>query len=139
MREGGGSRSRPVVVALAVVIVAAGLGARVLPGLVGDAAGGMLYAVLLYVLIVLISPRLRATPAALLAVLLGVAIELAQLTAVPALLADAFPPSSLVFGTTFAPLDLVWAAVGPALAAGVDVALRRSRRRCGSLPTAERR
>jgi len=130
-----------VIVAVAVVVVAAGLAARGLPGVLGDAAGGVLYAVLLYLLVVLISPRRSAPVAALLAAALGLAIELAQLTPIPAALAEGFPPARLVFGTTFVPLDLVWAAIGPVLAAGGDALAGRARlRSCsGSLPTAERR
>jgi hypothetical protein len=139
VEAGGGARSRPVIVTVAVVVVAAGLAVRVLPGLVGDGAGGVLYAVLLYLIIVLISPTRPATVVALLAIVVGVAIELAQLTPIPAALADALPPARLVFGTTFAPLDLIWAVLGPVLAAGIDLALRRPRGRSGSLPTAERR
>ena len=119
-------RSRLRLVALIPVVVGTGLPARRLPGLGGDAAGGLLYAVLLYLLVALVAPRARVLTMVAATATAGVLIESLQLTGIPALLGAAWPPARLVLGATFAPLDLLWAATGAALGALTDaVTVRR--------------
>ena len=80
-------------------------------GLISDA----LYTVLLYLVLALILPTARRHWLALAAFGVSAFIEIAQLTGVPAALAESFAPSRLVFGTTFSALDLVAYAVGAAV------------------------
>lgn len=110
---------------MAVVVVAGILGRR-LPGLAGDAVGGLLYAGLLYLMLAYIGQRRRALELAVAAAGIGVAIELVQLTGLPAALAAVFSPSRLVLGSVFVPLDLAFAVVGAALATLTDLVTRRS-------------
>ena len=108
---------------LALVVLIVGLASRALPGVVGDLAGGALYTVLLHCLIVFSAPTLRPLTAALAAFGLSTLIELAQLTPLPAMLAAAFAPAALVFGTTFVPTDFIGYALGAAVAMAVDLLL----------------
>ncbi|MFC0672996.1 ribosomal maturation YjgA family protein [Brachybacterium hainanense] len=121
---------RLVLALLAVVTVAAGLAVhRLAPeGFAGDAAGDVLYAALIVLLLALLAPHAPwwATAAGALAWCGGV--ELLQLTALPARWGAAFPPFRLVLGTTFSPWDLLWYVLGAALVGGAD-GLLRSRRR----------
>lgn len=111
----------------AVAAIAAGLWARTgLAGMAGDAAGGVLYAVLLYLLLAFAAPRTRCTAVAAAAVILCSAIELFQLTPWPAQWAGQWPPLRLVFGTTFNPWDFPAYAGGAAAAGLADRLLRRS-------------
>ncbi|WP_411734083.1 DUF2809 domain-containing protein [Paeniglutamicibacter sp.] len=121
---------RLAAVALVLPVVAAGLASRFLgAGLPADLAGGVLYAVLIYVLLTALRPRATAVSNAAIALVLCVLIELLQLTSIPADLARAFGPFRLVLGTGFAPLDLAAYAIGAALALGADVLAGRIRAR----------
>ena len=117
----------------AVAVVAAGLWARTgLAGAAGDVAGGILYAVLIYLLLAFVAPRARCRTIAAAAVVLCAGIELFQLTPWPARWADLWPPLRLVFGTTFNAWDLPAYAAGGFAAGIADHLLRRvsaSRRR----------
>ena len=118
----------------AAAVVAAGLWARTgLAGAAGDAAGGILYAVLLYLLLAFVAPRARCRTIAAAAVVLCAGIELFQLTPWPARWADLWPPLRLVFGATFNVWDLpAYAAGGFAAGIADHLLLRRvsaSRRR----------
>lgn len=93
----------------------------VFAGLAADA----LYTVLVYLVLGLIAPRAGRLWLALAAFAISGAIELAQLTGVPAQLAAAFPPSRLVLGTTFSALDLVAYAAGAAAVVAADAAISR--------------
>ena len=53
------------------------------------------------------------------------AIELAQLTGIPAHLTEVWWPARLVLGTTFHAPDLVWYVIGVALVARVDASIGR--------------
>lgn len=119
--------------AAAAAVVLSGLAARGLPGIVGDAAGGVLYAALVYVLLglaALLLLRRRITPVRLTAgsLVLCTLVELFQLTQWPARLGEAWAPLHLVFGSTFNPWDLAAYAAGAAGAALVDTALSRAAR-----------
>ena len=109
------------------VVVAGLLGRFVLPGAVGDVSGGVAYAALVYVLVALVWPGARSAAVAVAAFAVSAAVELFQLTSVPADLAEAFSPARLVLGTGFNGWDFLAYAAGAALAWGVDEAVRRPR------------
>lgn len=120
---------RTALASAAAAAVAAGLWARTgLAGIAGDAAGGILYAVLLYMLLAFAAPRARGAAVAAAAVVLCSAIELFQLTPWPAQWAGQWPPLRLVFGTTFNPWDFPAYAGGAAAAGLADRLLRHSPR-----------
>jgi lysylphosphatidylglycerol synthetase-like protein (DUF2156 family) len=103
------------------VILAIGLLTRFgLSGGVADASGSVFYTALVYVLLALIAPRARPIALGLGALAFSVAIELFQLTSVPAKLADGFSPIKLVLGTSFAASDLAAYAVGAASAVAIE-------------------
>ncbi|WP_372699140.1 DUF2809 domain-containing protein [Arthrobacter sp. JSM 101049] len=105
----------------AVVVVPVGLAARfLLDGWVGDAAGGVLYAVLVYLLVAVVAPFWRPRTVAVLALAISCAVELLQLTPLPRELAAAVPAVRLVLGSTFVPSDLVAYLLGVVVASAVD-------------------
>ena len=118
-------RSRLRLLAVMAVVVVAGLLGRSLPGVVGDVVGGLLYAVLLYLLLALLATRARAATLVVAAAALGVTVELAQLTGLPARVGDLWAPAHLVLGSTFVPRDLAVAVVGAPLAPLTDRLTRR--------------
>ncbi len=93
-------------------------------GPLGDKAGDVVYAVLVVLLVWLV--RQGAPVRALGAVALAwcVAVELFQLTGVPARLAAALPVARLALGSGFDTLDLVAYVVGVLLGTAVVVALQ---------------
>lgn len=95
-----------------------------LPGVLGDVAGGLLYAGLVYVLCALITPRARPVVLGVVTGAIGVGVELLQLTPIPSALAEAVPVARFVLGSTFVASDLAVALVGAAGAAVVDSRLR---------------
>jgi hypothetical protein len=101
---------------IAVLTVVAGLVVHTFApeSFVSDATGDVLYAVLIVLLVAFVVPRAPWW-----------AVELLQLTTLPAEWGSAFRPLSLVFGTTFSPWDLLWYTAGVALAAGTDGIVRR--------------
>ncbi|MEU7742214.1 DUF2809 domain-containing protein [Nonomuraea sp. NPDC049158] len=110
--------SRWAALAAAVVTVLAGLGVRLLwDGPFAKYAGDALYTVLIYLLVVLVLPRVRPLWAALGATALSWAIEFAQLWEIPPLLQP-------LLGSTFNPPDLFWYAVGAAVACTAHLATR---------------
>jgi len=121
-------RRTPLAIA-AAAILAAGLATHyLLSGFLADALADGLYTALIAVVILLIGPRLRPWVAASAALALSAAVELLQLTALPAALAETVPFSRLILGTTFAPLDLVFYAVAALIVGVLDAAARRARR-----------
>lgn len=88
-------------------------------------AGGVLYAMLVYALVLVVAPRLSWLPAASIALLLCCVVEFAQLTALPAELSARSTLARLVLGTTFSAFDLIWYAAGVLVAAGLHVAAYR--------------
>jgi len=124
------ARPRTVLGAVAVVVVGAGLAVARLGGAPwADPAGDALYAVLVYVLVLLAAPRLAPWTAAAVATGLCVAVELLQLTGVPATLVGHAPALRYVLGTTFNAVDLAVYAAAAALAALVDGVAGRALRR----------
>lgn len=127
-RERG--RERRALALTGLVVVAAGLATRVVGAALGlDAiagpAGDALYAALGFVLVAFVRPAARGWVVAAVAWGLCAAIELAQLTGVPAQLTALWWPFRLVLGTTFHAPDLIAYAVGALLAAVVDAGLAR--------------
>lgn len=119
-------RGTHLVAALATVI--AGLGARiVLGGLAAKLAGDALYTVLVYVLVLMLRPEASIRRALAVAVGVSFAIELAQLTPYPAMLAQKHILFRLVLGTTFGAVDLVGYVIGGLLGAGLHALARRPR------------
>lgn len=125
------SRRRRAALALAaVVVLALGLAIRlVLEGPWTGPAGDVLYAVLVYLVIAFALPHLSPVSVDVVAVAVCVAVELFQLTGLPAAWGQAFPPVRLLLGTTFTAADLPLYALGGAVAAAVDAAVRRLSRR----------
>ena len=111
------SRRRAALAGAAVVVLMLGLFVRTgLPGVPGDAAGGFLYAALIYLLLAFALPGAKRMRMAAAAVALCTLIELFQLTPYPAQWGTAWPPLRLVLGTTFNAWDL------PAYLAGATAA-----------------
>lgn len=119
-------RIRWIAAAIAAGVVVLGLAVHfTLAGPVADLVADALYAVLMYIVVIFVVPRIRPIMAAGIAYAVCVLIELAQLTEGPAALAAAFPPARLILGTTFAPVDLVAYAVGAAVALAGDMVIRK--------------
>jgi len=112
-------RQRTVAALAAVGLVGLGLVVARGDGVVADKVGDVLYAALVYVLLVVVAPRARPWTLAAVAFGVCVLVELAQLTGIPAAIVDVVPAARYVLGTTFVALDLVAYAVGVALAAFV--------------------
>lgn len=118
-------RSRRRVSLAILVVVPLGMILRQLPGEFGNLAAGACFPILFGAIFWLISPRLSSLACATLAFGLAAGIETAQLTPIPALLTNVFPPAYWLVGTTFAAIDLLGyalgalalAALGPVLAA----------------------
>lgn len=117
----------PVVVVVGLLVHRVGAGWT---ALLADA----LYAVLVYLLVALALPRARPRRPAAIAFGFSVAIELLQLTDLPARLAAAVPVSALVLGTGFEWGDLIVYAVGAGAAAALDGLLSRRATRSDSDP-----
>ncbi|MFJ4923600.1 DUF2809 domain-containing protein [Streptomyces sp. NPDC088725] len=125
------ARTRLAACGAAVLTVGAGLGVRAVGSGSGDVAkygGDALYTVLVYALIVTLAPQARPFVTALGALGFSCAVELLQLTALPAELAERSRLARLILGSTFNAPDLTWYAVG-ALCAGLTHATAASRRR----------
>lgn len=109
--------SRTTAVGAAVLTIAAGLGVgAVAEGDIAKYAGDALYTVLICTLVLVVAPRTR--PAAMAGIGLAVswAVELLQLTGLPADLSRHSTVARLVLGSTFNAPDLFWYAVGAGLA-----------------------
>lgn len=92
----------------AVALIPIGLFLRFQPwGLISDLSGGILYASLIYVLVALVAPTCPRITVGLWSLGWCLGVELLQLTTFPSAAAQLFPPARLVFGTGFAPTDLV--------------------------------
>ncbi|MHA7305853.1 DUF2809 domain-containing protein [Arthrobacter sp. TMN-49] len=95
------------------------------PGDIASLITDALFTVLVYLLLALILPQAQRHWLALSAFAISAGIEIAQLTGVPAQLAQSFPPARLVFGTTFSAPDLVAYAVGAVAVYYADKVLSR--------------
>ncbi|HEY5878784.1 MAG TPA: DUF2809 domain-containing protein [Nakamurella sp.] len=126
-RRIGLSLAVPVVVAAGLLVHRVGAGWT---ALLADA----LYTVLVYLLVALALPRARPRRPAAIAFGISVAIELVQLTDLPARLAAAVPASVLVLGTGFEWGHLIAYAVGAGAAAALDGLIRSRPGRSGSDP-----
>lgn len=122
---------RRLVLCVAVVgVIPVGLAARLLlPGGLGDIAGGALYTVLLYLLLGFIKHRWLPIRVAIVAFGISTLVELLQLTPVPGALSAVLPPMRLVLGTTFSVADLPAYALGALLILLLDCLLMRRRQR----------
>lgn len=99
---------RLVVAVLAALTIAAGLIVHTIgSGIPGDIAGDALYAVLIYLIFVLLIPRSARTLPAALAIIFCTGIEFVQLTEIASRVAAAFPPAVLVLGASFDQRDLL--------------------------------
>jgi hypothetical protein len=123
---GRSSWIRPTAAAAAVLTVAAGLAVRApAHGSVAECAGDALYTVLVLSLVVCVAPRLRPAVAAGAALAFSWAVEVLQLTGLPAELSAHSVLARLVLGSTFNAPDLAWYAVGAVLGGCVHGALVR--------------
>ncbi len=127
-------RIRPAAAGAAVVTVGAGLGLRAVAadGVVADGVakygGDALYTVLLLALVVLAAPHWTPLRAAGTALAASWAVELFQLSPVPAELSRHSVAARLVLGSTFNAPDLFWYAVGAAVGGLLHAAMGRRRR-----------
>ncbi|MER6446808.1 DUF2809 domain-containing protein [Streptomyces venezuelae] len=120
-------RIRLTAAAAAAVTVGSGLGLRaVASGSTAKYGGDALYTVLLLTLVVLVAPRLTPVRAAAAALAASWAVELLQLTGVPAELSRHSTLARLVLGSTFNAPDLFWYAAGAAAGLLLHAALRAS-------------
>lgn len=120
-----GRRRLIAVIALAVVIVA-GLGVHLLlpDTSASDIAGDALYAIAVYLLLVVLAPRLPPLAAGGIAAAWCVGIELFQLTGIPIAAGAVFPPTMLVLGTAFDARDLVVYVIAIAATMATDAIAR---------------
>ncbi|GAA3253658.1 DUF2809 domain-containing protein [Streptomyces labedae] len=106
-------RTRLLAAVAALVTVGAGLGLRaVATGDVAKYGGDALYTLLILTLVVLLAPRSTPARAAGIALAVSWAVELLQLTGLPAGLSARSTAARLVLGSTFNAPDLFWYAVG---------------------------
>ncbi|MFE7039207.1 DUF2809 domain-containing protein [Streptomyces atratus] len=109
--------ARAVTAGAAVLTAIAGLGVRAFAnGDVAKYAGDALYTVLICALVAVIAPRARPVTKAGTALAFSWAVELLQLTGVPAELSRSSAVARLVLGSTFNAPDLFWYAVGASAA-----------------------
>jgi len=128
-------RPRPGILIVGLCVVATGLLIHYTwVGATADFLADALYAVLVYLLVIFVAPRLRPITWAGIAYGICVLVELAQLTNGPTAVAAVFPPAVLVLGNTFAWIDLMAYAVGIASATAC-VLLSRGLLARGSKPT----
>lgn len=130
----GTARRRVAALAFGIVFVATGLGVHAFAPdtAASDIAGDLLYALLMYALVVVVAPRLPSAAAGAITLVWCVGVEVFQLTGLPIAWAAAFPPIVLVLGTVFDARDLAVYAVAAVGAALVDAFTRgRSTPRTG--------
>src|SRR5690349_16221273 len=100
-------------VLLAAAFLAVALAIRATAtGVLQNASGTALYASMVYVAIVFLAPRIRPVPAGVIAVAFCWAVEVSQLSGVPAYLSARSIVARLVLGVAFDPADLAWYPVG---------------------------
>jgi hypothetical protein len=122
MRPG---RLRLFALLFAAAILLTGLAVRAWTGgAFAKYTGVALYAALGYALVAAVAPRLAPLRVAAIALALCWAIELAQLSPVPAALSARSTLARLALGSTFNPPDLAWYAVGVGVAWTIHAAIR---------------
>jgi ketosteroid isomerase-like protein len=117
------SRARRLFAALALtLVVVLGLGIHALTpeSAAGDIAGDALYAAAAYAGLVLLLPRSRPAAVAIAAAGWCVAVELLQLTGLPRIWGEVFPPAALLLGSGFDARDLVVYVLAAVAAAAID-------------------
>ncbi|ROQ36554.1 uncharacterized protein DUF2809 [Frondihabitans sp. PhB188] len=122
-------RSRPLLVAAGVGVVALGVAAKLaVPGLAGDLLGSACYTGLLVVVLAVARPRWPGPALAAAALGVSAGVEFLQLTGVPDAVANAVPLSRWVLGSTFEPSDFAGYAAGAALALVLDAVVHAASR-----------
>jgi hypothetical protein len=112
---------------LAMVFLAVALAFRAATdGVVQNATGTALYASMVYVAIVFFWPRMRPFLAGAIAIAFCWAVEVSQLTGVPAYLSARSIIARLVLGVSFDPWDLAWYPVGVIPLVAIHWFLRRT-------------
>ena len=91
---------------MAVGLVVVGVAVSRLDHPLADPVGDALYAAFVFALLVVIAPRARSATLAIVTFAFCAAVELAQLTGVPAAIVDAVPVARYALGTTFVAVDL---------------------------------
>lgn len=86
-----------------------------------DIAGDALYAIAVYLFVVLLTPRMSPLFVGGIAAVWCVGIELFQLTGIPEAVGAVFSPAMLVLGTVFDARDLVIYLVALAIVVAVDL------------------
>ncbi|MBD7916821.1 DUF2809 domain-containing protein [Cellulomonas sp. Sa3CUA2] len=122
-------RTRALLAVPVLVVLVTGLAVSRGDGLAADLAGGALYAALVHLLVLLAVPAAHGGRAAAVALGVCVAVELAQLTPVPAAVGEMWPPAAYVLGSTFVATDLLTYLAGVLVVAGVEALTGRRRRR----------
>ncbi|MFE6666629.1 DUF2809 domain-containing protein [Streptomyces sp. NPDC057697] len=113
----GAVRARAFAAGAAVLTVLAGLGVRAsMDGAFAKYAGDALYTVLICALAAVIAPGARPVVRAGAGLVFSWAVELLQLTGVPADLSRHSTAARLVLGSAFGAPDLFWYVVGAAFA-----------------------
>ena len=132
-------RRRIVALLLLALTVGAGLVVHTaLPDVAAtDIAGDALYAIAVYLFMVLLAPRMSPLVVGAIAAVWCVGIELFQLTGIPEAVGDVFSPAMLVLGTVFDARDLVIYLA--ALAGVIALDLLVNRRGLDSPPARSRR
>ena len=124
------SHRRAALIITAVAACVVGLTVHEFAGnSVGAFAGDALYAVLIYALLGALVPRVPGMVIGGLALAVCVAVELFQLTGLPAQMSAAVPGVELVLGSTFQVSDLVAYTLGAVGAALGDMTIRTVRGR----------
>lgn len=101
-------RIRLLAVVGVLACLALGLGLQLLDrSPVIDLLGSVLYVMLVGLVILLVRPSLPGLVIAAIALGITTVVELLQLTPIPAVIVESFPPARLVLGSSFDPLDLV--------------------------------
>ncbi|MEL5957264.1 DUF2809 domain-containing protein [Streptomyces sp. CLV115] len=128
-------RVRAVAAGAAVLTVLAGLGVRAFTdGDLAKYAGDALYTVLVCALVAVIAPGARPVVRAGAALAFSWAVELLQLTGVPADLSRHSTVARLVLGSTFNAPDLFWYAVGAGFAWAVSAVAGSATTSAGCAP-----
>lgn len=124
------AQPRTLPAAIWCVVIALGLlGRAVLSGAPAKYLGVALWAMSVYFLLLVISPRMRPVHALLGCLVISWGVELAQLTDVPRRLSSIHPMLRLVFGEVYNPADLVALAAGGVAGWAAWIALGRIRAR----------